>query len=84
MVDLLKWLRQQDTRRNSLQKDLLHCPLILFLRLISKVIPGNMEPWPECQPEQLAGSFVLEAGYLGLAFFAGWEACRFLADCQTA
>jgi len=25
---------------------------VFVLKLISLVIPGMMEPWPECQPEQ--------------------------------
>ena len=57
---------------------------IFFLSLNSYVIPGNIEPWPECQPEQLVGSFFVGGGYFGLAVFAGREAWRFLTNCQTA
>ena len=28
-------------------------PHIFFLSLICYVIPGNVEPWPECQPGEL-------------------------------
>ena len=57
---------------------------IFFLSLISLGMPGNIEPWPECQPEQLVDSFFVGGGYFGLAFFAGREAWRFLTNCQTA
>ena len=43
-----------------------------------------MEPWPECQPEQLIGSLCFGGGYFGLAFVAGWEAWRFLTNCRCA
>ena len=28
------------------------CLKMFFLKLISLVIPGMMEPWPECQPKE--------------------------------
>ena len=28
-------------------------PEVFSQSLISEAIPGNIEPWPECQPEQL-------------------------------
>ena len=52
MVDLLKWPCQQDARRNSVQtKTCCNAP-IFVLSLICYVIPGMIEPWPECQPEK--------------------------------
>jgi len=40
------------TRIEILCKKLVPMPQDVFLKLISLVIPGMMEPWPECQPEQ--------------------------------
>ena len=50
---------------------------IFFLSLISFVIPGNIEPWPECQPEQLVGSFFVRGGYFGLGGFCWLEGLVF-------
>jgi len=43
------------------QKDVLHCPTF-FLSLIYLVIPGMIEPWPECQPEQKTMSTRMAGG----------------------
>ena len=32
------------------------CLKKFFLKLISLVIPGMMEPWPECQPKESQGA----------------------------
>jgi len=51
MADLIKWLCQQDARRNSVQEAGSNAPRCFF-ELISLVILGMIEPWAECQPEQ--------------------------------
>jgi len=54
IAHLLEWLCQQDAHHNSVNKDVLHCSRVFCLSLMSyaqAVIPGNIEPWPECQLE---------------------------------
>jgi len=53
MVHLIKWLCQQVVHRHSVQEagpNVSRC--FFFLKLSSLVIPGMIEPWPECQPHE--------------------------------
>ena len=52
MVHLLKRRWHQDAHRHSVQEAGPNAPRCFFLKLVSLIISGMIEPWPECQPEE--------------------------------